>query len=140
MLIVVFLVWSSNIETCNARRGKHWRHNRGGISTSMYKKKGKNHHGNAGKGKQKPQKSPPIPPPPAVTYPPSTKPPKKDYGNQPPVSSSSSSTVYNVLAFGAKGDGATDDTKVINLNCLSMHSFNVLPWKKKTQQETNYRS
>ncbi|PSS13593.1 Polygalacturonase [Actinidia chinensis var. chinensis] len=123
MLLIGFLIWSSQIDTCNARRGKHWRQNRG-VSASLYKKKGKNHggshhHSNASKPKHKvpspksplpkPLPSPPplpktpfpAPPPPKQEIPPP--PPKKD--NSPP------SAVLNVLDFGAKGDGTSDDTK-----------------------------
>ncbi|KAL2547011.1 Pectin lyase-like superfamily protein [Forsythia ovata] len=102
-LIVVVLVWCSNVETSNARRvGKHWRQRRSDFA-SLSKKKGKNHGGNHHHGDKSKQKtpSPPLSPPPA----PSTKPPKKGGDELAP------STVFNVLDFGAKGDGSTDDTK-----------------------------
>ncbi|KAJ9554424.1 LOW QUALITY PROTEIN: hypothetical protein OSB04_018469 [Centaurea solstitialis] len=51
-LIVAILVWSSSIETCNARRGKHWRHSRGTFS-SLYKKKGKNQGGIRGRNRNR---------------------------------------------------------------------------------------
>ncbi|CAL5338314.1 unnamed protein product [Camellia sinensis] len=89
----------SYIDTCNARRGKHWRQSRA-SSASLYKKKGKNHHqhhGNNGKSKHK-HSSPKAPPVPEPNIPPS--PPKQ-----------SPSTVFNVLDFGARGDGICDDTK-----------------------------
>lgn len=106
MLVVVLLVLYSGIETCNARRvGRHWRQSRGDAA-SLLKKKGKNHHNkNGGKSKQKSQ--PPtaapvdIPPPPA-----NIPPPNKGQENAPDP------TVFDVLDFGAKGDGSTDDTKV----------------------------
>ncbi|CAA3031723.1 polygalacturonase At1g48100-like [Olea europaea subsp. europaea] len=108
LLIVVILVWCSNIEISNARRvGKHWRQRRSHFA-SLSKKKGKNHAGNhhngGGKSKQKtPQLPPQLPPSPA----PPTMPPKKGRDTPAPASS----TVFNVLDFGAKGDGRTDDTK-----------------------------
>lgn len=103
MLLIVILVWCSTLETCNARRGRHWRQNRGGASASLYKKKGKtgshnNHHGNT-KSKPKPKPKPPSPslPPPS---------PKEDV---PP--SSDNGANFDVLDFGAKGNGNSDDTK-----------------------------
>ncbi|KAL3819238.1 hypothetical protein ACJIZ3_005143 [Penstemon smallii] len=107
MLIIFLFLCFSNMEISNARRvGKHWRQ-----STSLYKKKGKihgsrHHNGNAGKSKQKAPslKAPPSPPTVAVP-PPALPPPNKGEENAP------ESTVYNVLDFGAKGDGKTDDTK-----------------------------
>ncbi|XP_059633712.1 polygalacturonase At1g48100-like [Cornus florida] len=110
MFFIVFLVWSSNVNNCDARRGKHWRQSRS-TSASLSKKKGKYHHGithhhnNGGKSKHK-TPSRKAPPPPA-TGPkegiPST-PPKKSYKNW-------HSTTFNVLDFGAKGNGNSDDTK-----------------------------
>ncbi|KAI4328278.1 hypothetical protein L6164_020645 [Bauhinia variegata] len=119
MLLIAFLIWSSNFETCIARRGKHWRQSRG-ISDSLYKKKGKNHgnshshHGGGSKPKPPPHKSTPSPhkAPPSKSFPsppPFPKPPK---GNNPPAPSRGGhSTIFNVLDFGAKGDGSSDDTK-----------------------------
>ncbi|KAI3452716.1 hypothetical protein Pfo_009380 [Paulownia fortunei] len=115
MIMIVLLVWCSHIETCNARRvGRHWRQSRS-AAASLSKKKSKNygsnhHNGNAGKSKQKtpspkaPTPAPPLPPP-ATGPKKSPPPPKKGAGNAP------GSTVFNVLGFGAKGDGSTDDTK-----------------------------
>ncbi|KAK6133597.1 hypothetical protein DH2020_032657 [Rehmannia glutinosa] len=83
-------------ESCNARRvGRHWR-----ASDSISKKKGKNHgynnhhKGNAGKSKPKTltPKAPPLPP-------------------AAPRGPKGGSSVFNVLDFGAKGDGTKDDTK-----------------------------
>ncbi|KAL6969441.1 galacturonan 1,4-alpha-galacturonidase [Sarracenia purpurea var. burkii] len=117
MLFIAYLIWSSQIDTCNARRrGKHWRQKRAAAtSASLYKKKIKSsqHHNNAGKSNPQvpspkspsPTLPPPLPPPPLAPkkdIPPS--PPKKGYSSRP-------STVFNVLGFGAEGDGKSDDTK-----------------------------
>ncbi|XP_015894769.4 polygalacturonase At1g48100 [Ziziphus jujuba] len=122
--LFAFLIWSSNFEAFIARRGRHWRPSRGGTSSSLYKNKGKynhghnnnnnhnHHHGSSG-SKTKP-KSPPshkvvVAPPPPLTpkpkeaTPPS--PPRKGNNN------GGHSVTFNVLNFGAKGDGSTDDTK-----------------------------
>ncbi|KAG9150573.1 hypothetical protein Leryth_008043 [Lithospermum erythrorhizon] len=117
MLIVAFLVWFSNIETCNARRGKHWRGSRS-IIASLSKKKGKDNHnshhhqGKSGSNNKPKQKSPP-----SSKSPPTSSPPQSG-GKQgkvisPPIGDSDpiSSINYNVLDFGAKGDGLSDDTK-----------------------------
>ncbi|XP_039116141.1 polygalacturonase At1g48100-like [Dioscorea cayenensis subsp. rotundata] len=98
LLIFVFLMLCSNFNTCNARRGKHWRTKKSSSSSSSSsfaqkkgksKAKGGSHHHDGNSSKQKPK--------PDVEYP------------SPPASLSSS--VFNVLDFGAKGDGLTDDTK-----------------------------
>ncbi|KAL5759837.1 hypothetical protein ACOSQ2_018675 [Xanthoceras sorbifolium] len=119
MLFVAFLVWSSAFETCNARRGRHWRHSSRGTSAaaaaaSMWKKKGssssshrsshKNHNGGS---KPKPpsyHKPTPVSPPPYK--------PKGDVPPPPPKGyNGGHSAVFNVLDYGAKGDGMTDDTR-----------------------------
>lgn len=99
VVFIAFLVWSSNFEACIARRGKHWRQNRD-ASASLSKKKGshggsKNHHSGA----------PPSPLPPK---------PKEEIVQTPPKKgpSAGDSAIFNVLDFGAKGNGETDDTKV----------------------------
>ena len=125
MLFIAFLLWSSNFETCNARRGKHWRHS-SGTSASLYKKKGKsrgsgnNHHSGGSKPKSPPhkasplptpkRKAPPLPTPKRKAPPLPTPKPKEEFPSNPPAGHS---TTFNVLDFGAKGDGRTDDTKVI---------------------------
>ena len=106
MLFMAFVVWSSSFDTCIARRGNHWRESRGN-SASLAKKNGKNqgnshhqqHHNGVSKPKPPPHKAPPLPPAPKEDAPPPS-PPQK------------SSTAFNVLDFGAKGDGKSDDTKV----------------------------
>ncbi|KAL5552865.1 hypothetical protein UlMin_040266 [Ulmus minor] len=119
-LMVAFLVWSANFEACIARRGRHWRQNRG-ASASLYKKKGKSHGGSSHQHRgslPKPKNPPPYhhkaTPPPAVVKPPPTNP---GAGNDSPPSPPSKGynngghSAFNVLNFGAKGDGSTDDTK-----------------------------
>ncbi|KAF6165313.1 hypothetical protein GIB67_042729 [Kingdonia uniflora] len=107
-ILIMLVLWSSVLESCNARRGKHWRQNRV-ASASLYKK-GKSHHNSNGKGtkSKSPSPSPPLPPPspspspspvPATPLLPST-------GNN-----GGNTVVFNVLDFGAKGNGITDDTK-----------------------------
>ncbi|WCJ38464.1 Pectin lyase-like superfamily protein [Euphorbia peplus] len=95
MFLIAVIVWCSSMDTCIARRDRHWRQNR----ASLYKKKGKNHghHHNGGSKTKPPSQKVPA------------KPPKKD---APPSSSpAGSSAIFNVLNFGAKGDGKSDDTK-----------------------------
>ncbi|XP_027099795.1 polygalacturonase At1g48100 [Coffea arabica] len=122
LLIIVLLIWSSSMEGCYARRGKHWRQSRG-IGVSLSKKKGKihgtgYHHGHVNKSKKKtpsPKAPPAFSPPSSTPSPPissrpsppilAPRPPQKGYGNAP------STSIFNVLNFGAKGDGTTDDTK-----------------------------
>lgn len=95
LLLVSLLIWSGTFGTCNARRGKHWRQSRS-SRTSMYKKKGKN-HGSSHQHNHGSRSKPKIPPPVAPV------PPKKGH---------ISAVIFDVLHFGAKGDGKTDDTKV----------------------------
>lgn len=111
VVFIAFLVWSSNFEACIARRGKHWRHARE-ASASLSKKKGsrgnsKNYHS----GGSNPRAAPPHNASPSPSISPNPKeeitptPPKKGYNG-------GDSAIFNVLDFGAKGNGETDDTKV----------------------------
>lgn len=111
MLVIAFLVWSSSLEMCNARRGKHWRHSRE-TSASLLKKKTKshgrshhNHHGGSKSPKAPSHKTPSLPPSPEPVEATPPLPPQKGYKG-------GRSATFNVLDFGAKGDGSTDDTKV----------------------------
>ncbi|XP_042984331.1 polygalacturonase At1g48100-like isoform X1 [Carya illinoinensis] len=119
MLLIAFILWSSNFETCNARRGRHWRHSRTSSAASLSKKKGKNpsngnHHYSPGGSKPKPpsQKAPASSPPPPIPEEnipssPPPPPPQKVYNG----GGHTAATSFNVLDFGAKGDGSTDDTQ-----------------------------
>ncbi|XP_054809647.1 polygalacturonase At1g48100 [Prosopis cineraria] len=133
MVLIGFLVWSSNFEACIARRGKHWRQNRD-VSASLYKKKKgysngnkhNNHHGGGSHSKPKPPSSP-LPPPhhppkapprykitpsPSTSPPPFPKPKKGTPSASPPKGYNvGHSSIFNVLDFGAKGDGKADDTQ-----------------------------
>ncbi|PWA49341.1 Glycoside hydrolase, family 28 [Artemisia annua] len=93
--VIAILVWASSIETCNARRGKHWRHGKTGPFNSLYKKNAKNygHQGNVGKSKPKPKEKQPLPIP--------------EEPQAPPQKGSK----FNVLDYGAQGNGNSDDTK-----------------------------
>ncbi|KAG9154808.1 hypothetical protein Leryth_020084 [Lithospermum erythrorhizon] len=119
-LIVACLVLLSNIESCNARRGKHWRGS-ASILASLSKKKGKvnhksnHHHDKNGNNNNTKKKSPPSSKSPAIS-------PPQSGGKQrgvisPPVGDSEgvSNIVYNVLDYGAKGDGISDDTKAFEV-------------------------
>lgn len=127
MLLIAFLICSSNFESCIARRSKHWRQS-STVSASVFKKKGKT-YGNSHKNhhskpkpppthkstpplpKAPPHKAIPSPPPiPKSKVSPSTPPPKSYNGEH--------STIFNVLDYGAKGDGNTDDTKVTLFNFI----------------------
>ncbi|OMO78245.1 Glycoside hydrolase, family 28 [Corchorus capsularis] len=119
MFLIAFLVWSSSFETCIARRGRHWRQGRYAAASSLSKKKGKSHgHHNSHNGGSKtkpPHKNAPSPPSPSPQ--PKAPSPPKEKGSPPvpslppPYNSGKQSAVFDVLDFGAKGDGQTDDTK-----------------------------
>ncbi|CAL0328522.1 unnamed protein product [Lupinus luteus] len=116
MLLIAYLIWCSNFESCIARRTKHWRHNRT-VSSSEFKKKGRsysnnhNHHGGGSKPKPRSNKSTPTLPkaPPHKNTPSSPPIPKPEVGTPPPNAYNAGHyTIFNVLDFGdfgAKGDG-----------------------------------
>ncbi|ONI30434.1 hypothetical protein PRUPE_1G251200 [Prunus persica] len=127
MLLIALLVWSSNFEACMARRGRHWRQSRAASASSVSKKKGKgshgggsSHHNSGGISGSKP-KSPshnkaPSPshnkaPSPSHNKAPSPPQLPKPRDDTPPSTPHKGSSSFNVLDFGAKGDGSTDDTK-----------------------------
>ncbi|XP_010925884.1 polygalacturonase At1g48100 [Elaeis guineensis] len=95
LLLLVFLVLCSTFDVCDGRRGKHWRQKKAPAS-SLAQKKGKgkiggSHH-NGGGGQSSPKPSPKLGP-----------------GEGCPVATQA--VMFNVLDFGAKGDGVSDDTK-----------------------------
>ncbi|KAK4764405.1 hypothetical protein SAY87_013843 [Trapa incisa] len=107
-----------NRYTTTARRGtKHWRHGtrRTPVSAaSSMKKKPKghgsssHHHGGGSGSSSKHKKPAPVAPP--SPSPVDQPPPPKSPGTAPPEKGYSGRT-FNVMDFGAKGDGTTDDTK-----------------------------
>ncbi|RAL53286.1 hypothetical protein DM860_006958 [Cuscuta australis] len=100
MVMSAILVWSSwNVQTCNGTR--HLRPTKGARAASaapasLYSKTGKynggNPHQQGNAGKTKPKRQSP--------------PPGKGCGED-----EAGGSVFNVMDFGAKGDGKTDDTK-----------------------------
>lgn len=115
MVFIALLLCFSNFETCNARRGKHWRHSRSSTSASLYSKKKGKSHGSNHHHATVPKPKTPSPPKKSKNPPPSASPPpKKDFPAPPPEKgyNNGHSAIFDVLDFGAKGDGNTDDTKV----------------------------
>lgn len=124
MMLIAALVWSVTLETCIARRGRHWRHNNrrssdlfDSLSSKKPKNHGNSHHSSHNNINSHHHKSKPKPKPKLIT------PPKADDNNSPVVSRLpkvqppslpplDESQVFNVMDFGAKGDGKCDDTKV----------------------------
>ncbi|CAA7402282.1 unnamed protein product [Spirodela intermedia] len=130
-LLLLFLLMGSSFGPCNARRGKHWRVSR--ISSSfLARKRGRgksHHHGGSGSGSsKKPKAAPPLLPPspslapspgpspapspgPSPAAKPSPAPTAKPSPAPSPASRSGGHNVFDVLDFGAKGDGVAEDTK-----------------------------
>ncbi|XP_010924274.2 polygalacturonase At1g48100 [Elaeis guineensis] len=98
-LLLVLVVLCSTFDVCDGRRGKHWRHKKAPYS-SLAKKKGKGkisgsyHRGRGGRGQWSPKPSPNNSP-----------------GKRYPRPAAPKAAMFDVLDFGAKGDGVTDDTK-----------------------------
>lgn len=134
LLLTVLLVLCSSVHLCDARSSKHLRHSRA-PSTSLLRGKGKSKssssHKQNGKGNQSPYQPSPSTSPtapgsssgggqgPTMPTPSSgtgyTLPPAPPLPPPPPLSipaPPSQGTVFNVVDFGAKGDGVTDDTQV----------------------------
>ncbi|KAG7650084.1 putative polygalacturonase [Arabidopsis thaliana] len=126
MTLVTILVWSATLETCIARRGRHWRHHHrssSSLSDSLSSKKPKshenNHHHMSHKSKPKPKMK--TQPPksndgsPVVSQPPQVQQPPPPHVQPPPsplpLQPVEDSQQFNVLDFGAKGDGMSDDTQ-----------------------------
>ncbi|KAE8692596.1 polygalacturonase [Hibiscus syriacus] len=132
MLLVAFLVWSSSIETCIARKGKHWRQTRHAAAVSLFKKTKDSHgqgHHNYHNGGSEP-KSPPhksTPPSPKAKVPPPPK-PKVKVPLTPPPQKGKQSKVFDVLHFGAKGDG-----KLMTPVYCGTHLFSVYGAKQAFQ-------
>ncbi|CAL9121246.1 Glycosyl hydrolases family 28 [Musa troglodytarum] len=99
LLLLVLLLVCSNFDGSEGRKGKHWRQKKPSYSSLARKKgRGKNggghsHGGGGGGGHQSPAPSPKPSPPPKTGY------------------TTKAAATFDVVDFGAKGDGVTDDTK-----------------------------
>lgn len=93
LILLVILVMCSNFDGCEGRKGRRWRKQKS-PSSSLARKKvkhgGGHNHGSGGRGDYL---SAALSPNPITEYPMKT-------------------AMFNVLDFGARGDGMTDDTEV----------------------------
>lgn len=101
----------SSLDGCEGRKGKHWRRKSPSSSLARKKTRGKsggghNHGGGGGSGGH-------------------TSPPPSSNQSPCPVTGSPNATkpaIFDVLDFGAKGDGVTEDTKVAIVTFSSIFS------------------
>ncbi|WOK98520.1 hypothetical protein Cni_G07232 [Canna indica] len=93
-LLLFFLVTliCSNIDGCEARKGRHWKQKKS-SSTSLVRKKGNGKNGGSS------NRSGHLSPPPSSDL------PGTEYPAPP------TAATFDVIDFGANGDGVTDDTK-----------------------------
>ncbi|KAF3332783.1 polygalacturonase [Carex littledalei] len=108
LTILIITLTSTYVEICHARKNTHWRTKdeiESSFSTKKHKGKsnGTTHHNHSSKHHPSPKLNPPPPPPP-----PSGPSPYAPVTPAPPVLHG---TTFNVLDYGAKGNGVTDDTK-----------------------------
>lgn len=122
MVIALLLLFSLSFEVSDARGGsRQWRSSRSTLTNSSINNKSKkhgskSHHHHSNGGSKHPtspfHKTPPLLPPPSPN--PIKAAPQRKNPPDPPHKGpkSGSFATFNVLDFGAQGDGSTDDTKV----------------------------